>query len=336
MFKLTKALFLSALTPMHVGSGSELGIVDLPIQRESHTSFPKIEGSSLKGCVKEAFLSQENFGVEGEKIRKYGQQEIDYKSRVRFALGPESFSEDGQFASAVAFSDARLLFFPVKSVKGVFAWVTCPLVLNRFWADMKIAKIPLPPEIPAENTITPNSALRLSSDPLKIMLEEFPISVRECSKLDCFVKEFQKLLPKNELTERMFADHVAVISDDDFRDFVNLSTEVITRVRIGASGTVEEGALFNEEYLPSDSLLYSLVMISPIFIDSKDQKQMAKIKDVAKEKQPEFIGEFLDKEMPDILQIGGSMTLGKGLIGIKLNSAVQANVPQKESGGNDA
>ncbi|WP_347489261.1 type III-B CRISPR module RAMP protein Cmr4 [Desulfoscipio sp. XC116] len=327
MFKLSKALFLSALTPMHVGSGSDLGIVDLPIQRENHTSFPKIEGSSMKGCIKEALLSQEAFRAPADKIWKYGEQEIDYKSMVYFAFGPES-EEDGKFASAVALSDARLLFFPVKSVKGVFAWVTCPLVLKRFWDDMKIAGISLPLEIPAENTIIPNSALCLSSDPLRIMLEEFPISVQECSKLSCFVTEIKKFLPQNELTEQMFADHVAVINDDDFRDFVNLSTEVITRVRIGESGTVEDGALFNEEYLPSDSLLYSLVLISPIFIDKKDQTQVAKIKDIAVEKQPEFIADFLEKNMPDILQIGGSMTLGKGLIGVKLNSA-KANTPPK-------
>ena len=54
MFKQSKPLFFVCETPLHAGSGSDLGIVDLPIQRERHTSFPKIEGSSFKGAVREA------------------------------------------------------------------------------------------------------------------------------------------------------------------------------------------------------------------------------------------------------------------------------------------
>ncbi len=43
MWKEAKPMFIIAETPIHPGSGSELGIVDLPIQRERHTNFPKIE-----------------------------------------------------------------------------------------------------------------------------------------------------------------------------------------------------------------------------------------------------------------------------------------------------
>ncbi len=42
-----------------------------------------------------------------------------------------------------------------------------------------------------------------------------------------------------------------------------MSTEVITRTKIdNETGTVEDGALFTEEYLPTDSVLYSLVFAS--------------------------------------------------------------------------
>jgi CRISPR-associated protein Cmr4 len=56
MFKKSKLFFIIAETPLHPGSGGEVtGLVDLPIQRERHTNFPKIEASGLKGCIKEAF-----------------------------------------------------------------------------------------------------------------------------------------------------------------------------------------------------------------------------------------------------------------------------------------
>jgi CRISPR-associated protein Cmr4 len=54
-------------------------------------------------------------------------------------------------------------------------------------------------------------------------------------------------------------EKLIILSNDDFKDFVTLSTEVITRIKINPdTGTVEKGALFTEEYLPSDTILYSL------------------------------------------------------------------------------
>ena len=53
MFRLAKPFFIRTITPLHAGTGQDLGIVDLPIQRERHTSYPKIEGSGLKGAIRE-------------------------------------------------------------------------------------------------------------------------------------------------------------------------------------------------------------------------------------------------------------------------------------------
>ena len=43
-------LLIFTRTPLHVGAGSSVGAIDQPIQRERHTGFPIIPGSSLKGC----------------------------------------------------------------------------------------------------------------------------------------------------------------------------------------------------------------------------------------------------------------------------------------------
>ncbi len=55
MYQHADPLYLICETPLHAGSGSDLGIVDMPIQRERHTGFPKVESSGLKGCLREAF-----------------------------------------------------------------------------------------------------------------------------------------------------------------------------------------------------------------------------------------------------------------------------------------
>ena len=41
-----------AETSIHAGTGSDIGIVDLPIQRERHTEYPVIWSSSLKGAIR--------------------------------------------------------------------------------------------------------------------------------------------------------------------------------------------------------------------------------------------------------------------------------------------
>ncbi|WP_279487125.1 RAMP superfamily CRISPR-associated protein [Aeromonas veronii] len=45
-------LGLHAHTWIHAGSGEKDGVVDLPIQREAHTGWPVIFGSSLKGAMR--------------------------------------------------------------------------------------------------------------------------------------------------------------------------------------------------------------------------------------------------------------------------------------------
>lgn len=127
MYKIKKAMFLNVLTSMHAGGGSELSVVDLPIQREGHTGFPKIEASSLKGSLR----SVARHSVEKSTMDQiFGSDDLENREDT-----------ENKFASAVAFSDARLLFFPVRSAKGVFAFVTCPMVLRRFFDDMELSGI---------------------------------------------------------------------------------------------------------------------------------------------------------------------------------------------------
>jgi CRISPR-associated protein Cmr4 len=88
-------LYLQALTPLHPGSGTALGTVDLPVQRERHTNWPVIPGSSVKGVLREASpkeLRQRLFGT-GDS--------------------------DGTSAGALSFTDARLLALPVRSLTNV-------------------------------------------------------------------------------------------------------------------------------------------------------------------------------------------------------------------------
>lgn len=301
MFKQAKPLFLIVETPLHAGSGNDLGIVDLPIQREKHTDYPKIEASGIKGSIREIFDAQGN------------------KSDVELVFGPE---QGDLHAGALGFTDARLLLFPVKSVKGVFAWVTCPAVLERFKYDLSICQpnIEFIDDLSDSNAVTTKSGLIVKDN--KIVLEEYTFAVsqnKECDAIADWITE--NVLPKdpgyNYWRDKMKRDMV-VLTDDDFRDFVTLSTEVIARTKIDSeTGTVTKGALWYEEYLPTDSILYSLALTTPIFQENDADKGIFQLTDQEKEDkrdESEKVMDFFADGLPNVIQIGGNATVGKGIV----------------------
>ncbi len=299
MFKQAKIFYIHTITPMHVGSGSDLGIVDMPIQREGHTNFPKIEGSSLKGSIREAFEFKGRTDVDMliKTYMSFGYDESNAPSAIQEAFPEKS---DKEYAGALGFSDGRILLFPVKSAKGIFAWVTCPLVLNKFIKDLKISNYEQDFTI-EENSITTDSKINI--DNASVILEEYQIGVKKNESTQR-IAEFLS----NELDNKEIKEKLIILSDDDFKDFITLSTEVITRTKIdNKTGVVASGALFTEEYLPSETIMYSLALASPAMV------KITQIQDLSTDNE---VMEFFTKTVPDIMQIGGNATIGKGIVSV--------------------
>lgn len=310
MYKLAKPLFLLCESPLHAGSGSDLGIVDLPIQRERHTGFPKIESSSLKGALRERFE-----GVLGPK-----------NDGLLATFGPDSGGNDWEtYASSIGFTDARLLLFPVKSMRGVFAWITCPRVLDRFIEDMKSAGVELGfTTTPAANTMPSTASLRIKEGSNAIILESYKF---EPSTEDENTKDFANWMMAHVFKGsgpywmQKAAQDIVVLSNDDFTDFVNLSTEVVTRTQIdNQTGTVKGGALFTEEYLPEESVMYSLVLAAPVFPGTEKVK-IPKLNGKPGATESDVMSFFKtaledsgDGKINNRFQLGANKTLGKGLI----------------------
>lgn len=113
MFKKANLMFLYTETSLHAGSGTSLGVVDLPIQREKYTDFPVIQASGVKGAIREWFEFQDKDNKD--------------KRKLELTFGPETIgSEESGYAAAITFTDARILLFPVRTLKGIFAYCTSP------------------------------------------------------------------------------------------------------------------------------------------------------------------------------------------------------------------
>ena len=314
MFKLAKPFFIICETPLHCGSGNDIGIVDLPIQRERHTDFPKIEGSSLKGGIREAFEERhEEIDVGTEKVK------VSHDDTISLVFGPDN---SGDHAGALGFSDARLLLFPVKSMKGVFAWVTCPKILERFKNDLKLSNIDISFDMPKEGTAPMECSLFIND---KVVLEEYTFEISKntdangsCTKLADWLSK--NLFPSGKefayWRDKIMND-IVVLDDDDFRDFANLSTEVITRTKINNdTGTVQSGALFTEEYLPTETILYSLALTTPIF--KKEEKDKGVFTKNGKKEEEDLVMEFFTNGLPEVIQLGGNAAIGKGIVRTKV------------------
>ncbi len=299
MFKKAKIMYIHTISPMHVGSGSDLGIVDMPIQREGHTNFPKIEGSSLKGSIREAFelKGKTNVDMLIKTYMSFGYDESNAPSAVQQAFSEKS---DKEFAGALGFSDARILLFPVKSAKGIFAWATSPMILKRFMKDLELSNQVQNFEI--EKNSVPNES-KIMIDNNNVILEEYQIRVSNKESTQKIADFLATELKNNEIKEKLI-----ILDDGDFEDFVTLSTEIITRTKIdNRKGTVLDGALFTEEYLPCETVMYSLTLASNV---------MTKITQIQNFSSDEEVMNFFTSTVPEILQIGGNTTIGKGIVSI--------------------
>lgn len=307
MFKKTTPLFLICETPLHAGSGDDLGMVDLPIQRERHTGFPKIEASSLKGSLREAFE---------------GQHDGRYKNpTVKALFGPESEGSNADAHSGcLAITDARLLLFPVKSMKGVFVWITCPAVLNRLAKDLALAgNKSLDAQLSQWKTATIQDGECHANESVGIgghaVLEEYAFKIN--GNADALAAALADVIygntPELSYWHGLLKTNLVVLNDSNFKDFVNHSTEVITRIKINNdTGTVQDGALFTEEYLPSESVLYSLVSTADEFTKRPEGEKLTS------ESAMKTFSETLTKI--SVFQLGGNATLGKGVLRAKLMS----------------
>jgi CRISPR-associated protein Cmr4 len=292
-----RTLFIYTETLLHAGMGTGLGAVDLPIQREKTTGLPIIQGSGIKGALRQQY--------KGSKEDK------------AVVFGPD---DEPDYAGAVSIGDARVLAFPVRALKGVFVWVTSHSVLARFARDCGIDE-PLPPRPPAitdegfSEAYISDTSLWLDEQG-RIVLEEYLYTGKvseQASNWACWLT--RNALPQTGIYKDYYHDALkkrfVILPDNDFRDFTLYSTEVRTRIKIDREKkTVDDGALFTEEALPADTLLYVPVSASkPRMPDERLSKTS-----FDKNSTDIDVLDWLTKpeNTPTRVQIGGDETVGYG------------------------
>lgn len=187
---------IEALTNMHVGSGdTNYGVIDNLIQRDVVTELPTINGSSLKGALKE-FFDNKNF------------------NKVKEVFGSDDNNADYKFLSA------NLLAFPLRSNKKPYFLAICPDIIKRLEDDAKNFGFSV--DLKELEAFHPEKGkpIIFTNETEELLVEDF--------------QNFeQKQKPKNPQIFKDF-ENVVILNDEDFKEACNdLNLPVIARNKVG-------------------------------------------------------------------------------------------------------
>lgn len=269
-------LGLVAQTSIHAGASSSEAAIDLPIQREGHTDWPVIFGSGMKGALRSHFTNK-------------------LAAADLFSIfGPET-NNAADHAGALLVSDARLLLLPVRSMTSHVKWVSCPALLKRLSKDLArlgLLKTTISlPEFSTEQALTPTA----NSD---LYLEEFRFEAKatDLSALLALLVQVTGAQLEDDLKQNL-----VILSDDQFRHLCRNAVPVQAHIAIEtATKTVKNGALWYEENLPAETVMYCCLSAT----NGRNE---------AKQPAAALLG-LMDAQFSqhNFIQVGGNLTTGMG------------------------
>ncbi|MCI0536093.1 MAG: type III-B CRISPR module RAMP protein Cmr4 [Verrucomicrobiales bacterium] len=299
-------LTLYTRTPLHVGSGTSVDVVDLPIMRERITHFPVIPSTSFKGVLlqrgREVWPST---WTQPERPNERPKEILHQNNQLLFgAINSEGEGENKKQVSnagCVQIMEAKLLAFPVRSLAGCFGWLSCPSALERFKRDT-CRQLTIPPV--DKDRVVAGAELVMNN---QVVLEEYAMDLQPNSSGQAApLANALSGLVSDPLWSGKLAARLALVHDENFQHFVTTCTELVARIVINPATRINEN-LFNQENVPCEALFYSVLTILPPRRNSGGADFDANSR----------LADLLPVQNPPILQIGGDETTGHGLCEIK-------------------
>lgn len=285
--KASRLYSVQCISPVHIGTGQGVGVIDMPMMRERVTEWPLIPGSSMKGARRDDYTRKGRPGA-----------------WLHAAFGKRG-DQDGN-AGAIVFSDCRMFAFPLASRCGVFAYVTCPLAIDRLSRDAAAVGCRVPAADVAEwrsiqghghsgPVIVGSESVVVHEG--NVIIDEFQFQAKKCAS---FGEWAGRIAAQFGMDSSSLARRLALVSDEAFHYFVTMCCETTPRIRINSeTSTVEDGALWYEEYLPAETIMYGIVWCDRIPGASPSLAPSGLLDELA--------GEV-------VMQIGGNTSVGKGLV----------------------
>lgn len=207
---------LYLLAPLHTGGTTQEGNL-LGIARESHTNFPYIPSSTIRGRLRAA---------------------VDNSQRD--ALFGTDLSSGDLIQGSIWLGDGSLLWLPVPSLSHGVIWISCPLLLNRY---ARIAHI------------TPQTAIapylcNFHQANEKVYLKD---AIFKHSELTVWNKDHVKeFIPTQSNVE---IERVLVLPDQHCATVIQMGLWRQVKIKLDEHKTVDGGFRY-EEAIPPDTLMY--------------------------------------------------------------------------------
>lgn len=318
---------INAITEIHIGGGQGVGLIDNSLIRHRRNNFCYLPASTLKGALKEKWRRQAKQKIQSPNAEDHPDDKIRIPKDddLWLIFGPDS--ETGMdHASGLCILDAEILFLPVRSLAGIFGWVTCPMVLWEF--AYRLQKLGQPSET-IEKLLQDSATLaQLDEQPMNaylsaaksslqyekglVLLEDYKLKSTHNQNFANFVAKISSLWNFDYLKEQ-FKKKSMLVSDDIFAYFVSCCTAVAPNIRIDPdTGITADASLRYTEYLPEYSVFHSAFLYQDIKQNSTATQNHA---EAIRKKflEPGNISCF-----PLQIQIGGDETLGKGQVVLTL------------------
>lgn len=282
----SRLLFIHTMSPLHPGTGQSVGAIDLAIAREKATGVPYLPGSSIKGVVRDSASHMEEKNIPIKQV---------------FGPPPEKGDEH---SGAISFGDAKVLFMPVRSFSGTFAYVTSPFLLQRAKRDFEAAGLGTFPSVKSpslERCFVASETLLECNN--RVFFEELDFRKEPRPEVDAIAKLLGSKIFGEE-GEDWLKKRLCIVHDDVMSFFFEQGTEVRARIALKEeTKVVKEGALWYEESLPTETILLSLLHAFPPRSSQLTAKE---------------VFEYVQEVVKQPLQFGGNATVGQGFCSLSL------------------
>ncbi|NEO85065.1 MAG: type III-B CRISPR module RAMP protein Cmr4 [Spirulina sp. SIO3F2] len=214
---------LYLIAPLHTGGTTQEGNL-LGIARESHTNFPYIPSSTIRGRLR-ASLGE---AQKQKRDRLFGNE----LEKGKLSDGSENLTQGN-----IWIGDGSILWLPIPSLSHGVIWISCPLLLNRY------ARL-------TGNTLDIQEyQCSFKDKDTQVYLKD---AIFKSDELIAW-ENWQKALPKSP--EARTIQRVLVLPDQHCATVVQMGLWRQVKIKLDSSKTVDGGFRY-EEAIPPDTLMY--------------------------------------------------------------------------------
>lgn len=208
--------YLYLIAPLHTGGTTQEGNL-LGIARESHTNFPYIPSSTIRGRFR-ASVSDET---------------------LRNQLFGTDLSNGDLIQGSIWIGDGSLLWIPIPSLSHGVIWVSCPLLLNRY------------ARISGKTGIVKPYLCNFHKADQKIYLKDAIFESKDLSSWD----DWQGFVPNQGTTATI--ERILVLPDQHCATIIQMGLWRQVKIKLDEYKTVDGGFRYEEAIPPDSLMYFS-------------------------------------------------------------------------------